>query len=401
MALQGDLHSFALADVLRLLAGTSKSGRLDVAGDAGNGEIWFEQGDLVGGEVTTSPHASRSADVVFEMLRFENGTFRFDEGSVPPDTTEQSDVDDVIVAAEALVTQWAAVERVVPSVHSWVTLAAQIDTESVLVTADQWRLVAAIATGATPRSLGDGFEMTDLEASIRVKELVEAGLVDVGDVVEPPPAPYREVHDDSGDIDFDSHDDLFQLSAEDGPVVIETRDDALLPEPLPGEGTSFVGELDELANVDGRGYDAPVAAPIDEVFEPVGFSSSDHRFSDADAEIFEPAAPAFDRFAAAPAPEPTPMSTDPFMGEAFASNALGAVDETLTAADGAPDEDAIDAAWSSYGSLDGVANDDAGSGGYPTAVDADEAAVDGTGTGTGDDADDRGSLLRFLSSVKP
>ena len=398
MALQGDLHSFALADVLRLLAGTSKSGRLDVAGDAGNGEIWFEQGDLVGGEVTTSPHASRSADVVFEMLRFENGTFRFDEGSVPPDTTEQSDVDDVIAAAEALVTQWSAVERVVPSVHSLVTLAAQIDTESVLITADQWRLVAAIATGATPRSLGDAFEMTDLEASTRVKDLVETGLVDVGDVVEPAPAPYRELHDDSADTEFEGHDDLFQLSAEDGPVVLETRDDALLPEPLPGEGTSFVGELDELANVDGRGYDAPVAPPMDDVFEPVGFSSSDHRFSDPDAEIFEPTDVTVDRYAAEPLAEAVPASATPFMGEAFASNALGAVDESSPAAvDEVPDEDAIDAAWSSYGSLEGVANDDSVAGGYPMAVEGDDAS----GDATGDDADDRGSLLRFLSSVKP
>jgi len=399
VALQGDLHSFALADVLRLLAGTSKSGRLDVAGDAGNGEIWFEQGNLVGGEVTTSPHASRSADVIFEMLRFENGTFRFDEGSVPPDTSEEADVDDVIAAAEGLVTQWAAVERVVPSVHSWVSLAEQIDTESVLVTADQWRLVAAIATGITPRLLGDDFEMTDLEASTRVKELVEAGLVDVGDVVEPASTPYHEPDHDSVDIDFSQHDDVFQLSAEDGPVVLESREDALLPEPLPGEGTSFVGELDELGTVDGRTYGAPATPELDEVFEPVGFSSSDHRLSDLDAEIFEPTDFTLDRHVPEPPVDAAPATAEPFMGEAFAADALGATDEpAVPAAEELPDdEEAIDAAWSSYGSLDGVANDDSATGGYPMSG----AEEGGPADGTSDDPDDRGSLLRFLSSVKP
>ena len=29
------------------------------------------------------------------MLRFENGTFRFDEGSVPPDTSEEADVEEI------------------------------------------------------------------------------------------------------------------------------------------------------------------------------------------------------------------------------------------------------------------------------------------------------------------
>ncbi len=167
MALQGDLHSFALADVLRLLAGTTKTGRLDVAGDAGNGEVWFDHGDLVGGEVTTSPHAAGSADVVFEMLRFENGTFRFDEGEVPPDTVERSDVDDAIAAAEALLVRWVAIEAVIPSVHSWVSLAEVVDADTITVSGDQWRLLAAIAAGSTPRLLGDRFELTDLEACTR------------------------------------------------------------------------------------------------------------------------------------------------------------------------------------------------------------------------------------------
>lgn len=41
MALQGDLDSFALPDVLRLLSTTTKGGRLAVASRIGSGEVWL------------------------------------------------------------------------------------------------------------------------------------------------------------------------------------------------------------------------------------------------------------------------------------------------------------------------------------------------------------------------
>lgn len=384
MALQGDLHSFALADVLRLLAGTTKTGRLDVAGDAGNGEVWFDHGDLVGGEVTTSPHASRSADVVFEMLRFENGTFRFDEGEVPPDTVERSDVDDAIAAAEDLVVRWADVESVVPSVHTWLTLAEQVDADTITVSGDQWRLLAAVAAGTTPRRLGDRFEMTDLEGCTLVKELVELGLVEVGETVEPAPGYEAEA---AAPAEPEDTDDVFHLTAEDGPVVLETRDDALLPEPLPGEGTSFVGELESLGTVDGHSYNSP---------------------------------------------GPDAGSADDFGGDVFERfTAAADTDDDLFVTDDATDDAApTTSSWSSYGSLDAMADTDSELAAVAdlaseaeamddlelgTEIDAPEEVVASEGAdfppaetlaefeGAADDQvdDDRGSLLKFLSSVKP
>lgn len=363
MALQGDLHSFALADVLRLLAGTTKTGRLDVAGDAGNGEVWFDHGDLVGGEVTTSPHAAGSADVVFEMLRFENGTFRFDEGEVPPDTVERSDVDDAIAAAEALLVRWVAIEAVIPSVHSWVTLADVVDADTITVSGDQWRLLAAIAAGSTSRLLGDRFELTDLEACTSVVELVELGLVEVGEAIEPVASYESAVVDSPAVPAAEERDDVFHLSAEDGPVVLETRDDALLPEPLPGEGTSFVGEVESVGTVDGRTYG---------VVEP---------------EVLRP----FDGGEAAP----TEVDDD---------------DPIFTSEDEAPAP-----SWSSYGSLDSMVDPEVEPVAEAEPIDEVDPPVIEEGVlppaetlaefeGATDDFvedDDRGSLLKFLSSVKP
>ncbi|MBX3286635.1 MAG: DUF4388 domain-containing protein [Actinobacteria bacterium] len=394
MALQGDLHSFALADVLRLLAGTTKTGRLDVAGDAGNGEVWFDRGDLVGGEVTTSPHAASSADVVFEMLRFENGTFRFDEGEVPPDTVERSDVDDAIAAAEDLLVRWVAIEAVVPSVHSWVSLVESVDADTITVSGDQWRLLAAIAGGSTPRRLGDRFELTDLESCAAVRDLVELGLVEVGESLEP------TVTYDAVDIEpptdpvADDDDDVFHLSAEDGPVVLETRDDALLPEPLPGEGTSFVGELDGLGTVDGRTYGtsepqvAEAVAP--DVLAP-GVDDDDVVFeSDADAP-----APSWSSYGSVEAM----VDDDVDLELAQEPVAEGAVEADPDAGlDVGDDEPAADVERE----IDPVLAVDPPvieQGHLPPAETL--AEFEGADDDVVVEDDDRGSLLRFLSSVKP
>lgn len=394
MALQGDLHSFALADVLRLLAGTTKTGRLDVAGDAGNGEVWFDRGDLVGGEVTTSPHATSSADVVFEMLRFENGTFRFDEGEVPPDTVERSDVDDAIAAAEDLLVRWVAIEAVVPSVHSWVSLVESVDADTITVSGDQWRLLAAIAGGSTPRRLGDRFELTDLESCAAVRDLVELGLVEVGESLEP------TVTYDAVDIEpptdpvADDDDDVFHLSAEDGPVVLETRDDALLPEPLPGEGTSFVGELDGLGTVDGRTYGtsepqvAEAVAP--DVLAP-GVDDDDVVFeSDADAP-----APSWSSYGSVEAM----VDDDVDLELAQEPVAEGAVEADPDAGlDVGDDEPAADVERE----IDPVLAVDPPvieQGHLPPAETL--AEFEGADDDVVVEDDDRGSLLRFLSSVKP
>jgi hypothetical protein len=236
MALQGDLDSFALPDVLRLLATTAKGGRLAVGSRSGSGEVWLRDGDLVGGTVTTSPHASAPAEVVFELMRFADGSFVFDDGEEPVETGERTSAEDAIDAAETLVAEWTLVEAVVPSLDLWVTLAAELGVFEVVMTAERWRVLAAVATGATVRSLGDRFSVTDLSASQMVRDLVEAGLAELGDVPEAvvAPRPLAQPAAPVGrlpPVDSSPEHELRLLSADGGPVVVEAGDDALLPEP--------------------------------------------------------------------------------------------------------------------------------------------------------------------------
>ena len=72
MALQGTLETFALPDVLRLLASTKKTGAYRLDGDRGTGRLWLEDGQVIGGEFEGSATTDAN-EVAFELLRFSDG----------------------------------------------------------------------------------------------------------------------------------------------------------------------------------------------------------------------------------------------------------------------------------------------------------------------------------------
>lgn len=362
MALQGDLQSFALPDVLRLLAGTGKSGLLEVAGPGTAGELSLQRGGILRGAVTTAPRAEHPAEVLFELLRFPEGTFAFAEGDQPGEGPT-TDVEFALEQAEGLVREWAEVEAVVPSMASWITLSGDQEGD-VHLTGAQWQAIVAVGGGGNVHDLGDALGLSDLDACRAVKDLADAGLVDVRlshaavapaehDVVDPfesfePLGGY----DDEEPAEPAGMTDLEDLVVEDRPVVMEESEDALLPEPLPGEGVAYDGS-DLTGVVDGR------------TFPMVDGAAADTPLDDAAA--------AFAAFEAigADAPEAT---HDPSAGYAFPGD--GGADPFLPEAP--------------IGSVSAISAE------QPEAV-AEEGPVD-----EADEVDEeRGSLLKFLSTVKP
>jgi len=118
MALQGNIDSFSVVDVLRLLGSSSKSGRLVVDGDRGSGSLWLGDGSVLGGTTTrtgASAVAAPPSEVLFDVLRFSEGAFVFDAGLEPTELARSGagpavDVESMIAEAEE-----ALVEAKVPA----------------------------------------------------------------------------------------------------------------------------------------------------------------------------------------------------------------------------------------------------------------------------------------------
>ena len=230
MALQGTLETFALPDVLRLLASTKKTGRLQLTGSHGSGSVWLTDGEIVACEATHEPLASAAGEVVFELLRFKDGEFVFDADATATDPGPGAEVEATLSEAEAMLEEWKSIEAVVPSLAGWVALAEDLPGDEVTIAADRWQQIVAIGGGVTVGGLGTRLALGELPVSRTVKELIELGLVSIGEAPAgaalnaPPAAPARQ---DSEPVPFDvpaqpdapAEPDVFEGISFDDPVA--------------------------------------------------------------------------------------------------------------------------------------------------------------------------------------
>lgn len=198
MALQGTLDSFALNDVLRLLSSSRKTGRLVVNGERGSSSLWLSVGDLVGGATTGDPAATELVDIVFDVLRYEAGSFIFESDAVCPSPIDPAPVGAVLDQAEAFLAEWRDIVAVVPSVNSWITLAPMLPHPEVVVDQACWTSVVAVGGGITVSDLGSLFRLGELPVCRLVRALAHAGFIQVGaaqrvEVPVPVPEPVAEI----------------------------------------------------------------------------------------------------------------------------------------------------------------------------------------------------------------
>jgi hypothetical protein len=179
LALQGTLDTFALPDVLRLLATTSKTGRLRIDGDRGRGNVWLSDGGVIDADADRTLDGTPVDEVVFELLRFESGNFAFDGDDTAASGGKPEDVEALLRRANALLGEWNELEAVVPSLEHEVTLAGDLSADEVTISADNWQSLVAVSSGRTVGELATTLGFTELAVSRAVRDLVELGVVDV------------------------------------------------------------------------------------------------------------------------------------------------------------------------------------------------------------------------------
>jgi hypothetical protein len=182
VALSGTLDSFALPDVLRLLATTAKSGRLRITGDRGSGSVWVDDGDVVATELTASNgFAPNASEVIFGLLRFDAGSFTFESGARAAHADHPNSMEPILAQAENMLAEWRSIEEVVPSLEVWVGLVAELNGPDVMIDANRWCCIAAVGSGAQVGAVAETLELSEIEACRTVKELIELGLVQIVD----------------------------------------------------------------------------------------------------------------------------------------------------------------------------------------------------------------------------
>ncbi len=199
MALQGTLDTFALADVLRLLATTAKTGRLRVEGDRGHGDVWLRDGTVMASSAERAIEGAPSEEIVFELLRFEVGSFDFALDEPSPNGEQPEDVEVLLRDANALLSEWKDLEQVVPSLDHQVTLVDKLPGDDVTIAAEHWPALVAVGTGRSVGELASTLSLGELGVTRKVRDLVELGVIALAEPapearrrrldVAPPPDP--------------------------------------------------------------------------------------------------------------------------------------------------------------------------------------------------------------------
>ena len=182
MALQGTIDTFALVDVLRLLGSTAKTGRLTLDGDRGRGEVLVVEGKVnglaLGGD---SDFDEQPADeAMFELLRFEDGSFVFDADESARDHTGITwEVETLLTGADVVAAEWNEICSILPSEDAWISLAGEIPGPEVVIDAERWRLLAVIGSGLPVTVLAESLAVSELQVGRVVRDLFDLGVIDV------------------------------------------------------------------------------------------------------------------------------------------------------------------------------------------------------------------------------
>lgn len=241
--LKGSLEEFALSDIFRLLSFAKKTGKLDVARAAGNGTVYFKDGDVYFAESSLSreplgrkltragvlserqlmaaldEHAetgdrvgeilvSRGAinqeqleaaiqgqvqDATFDLLRWDIGEFAFEAThDVVAEIPISVSVDNLIMEASRRLDELEAIGRKIPGPEV-VLRVAETPPEGaheINITPEEWRLLVLVDGNRTITDIAAAGKVDDFTAMRILHGLVSAGLVEVvpGDYEDVPVA---------------------------------------------------------------------------------------------------------------------------------------------------------------------------------------------------------------------
>ncbi len=396
MSLQGSLDTFALPDVLVLLASTQKSGELHVAGSRSTtlgrhpdteGRLWFDAGGLVGHDVGRTIEPS---DAVFELLRLTQGTFSFLAGT-PSGGGPRVEVEGILGEAQARLSEWREIELVVPSLDAWLQLSPEPPMAHVSMRGEQWRLVVAVGAGGPVGGVLGHLGLEELPGCRAVKELVESGLVELSLGApsalppfwgEPEGLPHAVLAAPAGELDIVFHDPL--------PAEPDADPEPLYPRGAAPFGHDDVDEIDPVDEID----DLDPVRDVHGLHTIHGVPDEPTPLASWPSASVEPAAwlPAEDIDSAAAAPEPAAAGRASAPAVAPAASAAPApVPDWRAELGDMPDLDAIANMPTKRrrGDLDGDEPAPAGS-----------LLDDTVQTDEDEEPLNRGLLLKFLSSVR-
>lgn len=176
--LAGSLGSFPILDVLALLATTRHVGEVKVVREGADDHFWVDAGDLID---TNGGATSR----LFDLARADDAWFTVTATDGVPKAGARMALATVIEHLTPRLAEWQALRTIVP-LDATARMAPSTSRPEVHVKADQWRVLSRLGGGRRVGDVVDESETTPVETLRTLRELTEAGLVDIVAAPSPP-----------------------------------------------------------------------------------------------------------------------------------------------------------------------------------------------------------------------
>lgn len=174
----GELTNVSVAGMLRLLSVYQQTGCLKVTGDDGAGEIYLEQGRIVG----TGSKKKELAEEVLRLLLVQQGFFHFEPLEAVPRAHQQGSLDAVesLIIESARRCAPAVAQEYLPAPDSVLQLApifSQRDHLQLNLTRDEWNFLTQVNGEDSLQTLLDKSKLPHEQAVRTAYGLLSAGLL--------------------------------------------------------------------------------------------------------------------------------------------------------------------------------------------------------------------------------
>jgi hypothetical protein len=174
MSLIGTLGEIPLADVLRLLAGGRKTGRLTVTDENEQVVVRFQRGTLI---QANTGRRLQGEESLLDLFGWKSGQMNFvpEERAVTPNVHRELEA--LILEGQSLGESFHRMQAAIPSDRVVFQLGPG-PRESETVSADGWRVLRLVDGVRDLRELGEALHLPRAELSWLVFGLLEAGLLE-------------------------------------------------------------------------------------------------------------------------------------------------------------------------------------------------------------------------------
>ncbi len=184
LVLKGDLRSFHLTDLIRLIASGRHSGTLSVTDGVSVRTLSFREGRPVCATSRRPEGAVEGPEQIlndiYDLFRWQEGTFSFDQQACPPEgcTVLNMSAECLLLNGARWVDSWAIIQRVVPSSEGiFERVSGKTCPDDVVLTEEERKVLETLDGTHSVAEIARACNLTEFETSKIIYGLYVAGLV--------------------------------------------------------------------------------------------------------------------------------------------------------------------------------------------------------------------------------